>query len=417
MPGTAEQMKKKKWFILISGSILFCLLNHFVAPAGLPGGGIKLRVTAEQANVRERPDITSPILQQLPEGAILEAERKEGEWYTILVEKDEGGSVSGYVHESLVTVVEAHPEEPLQKERPEERKTVQEQPVPKPVEETEEPPRYIPPPVQPVSTPAAKEDRLALTFWLGGRYSTIGDLNEGTSGLARYYETRLGATGEGDVKTLHFSYLFGAEARLPLAFGFHLSFGIEYGSGEAAGSAVYKDGPQEVTLATKPWVRAVPISLALVYYPLPSFFLKAGLEYTFARCGYSYRLTTLEPDPMTESWLEWTGEASSSGFGYLAGLGYEWSLISGLSLTAEIAYRHSRLGGFSGEGTYKESSLYESTEKGALYYFQADTGASEVVPLVFIREKRPTEAGVVDARKAELNLSGFSLKLGINFQF
>ncbi len=409
-------MKKKKRFTLITGSILLCLLHYFVAAADLPAGGIKLRVTAEQANVRERPDITSPIIQQLPEGAILEAERKEGEWYTVLVEKDEGGSIPGYVHESLVAIMEAPPEEPLRKERPEERKEAQEQPPPRPVEEIQEAPRHVPPPVRPGAVQAAKEDRLGLSFWLGGRYATIGDLNEGTRGLARYYETRLAATGEGDVKALHFGYLLGAEVRLPLAFGFYLSFGLEYGSGEAASSIVYKDVSQEATLTVKPRVRAVPLSLALVYYPLPSFYLKAGLEYTFARCGYSYRLTELEPDPMTESWLEWTGQASSSGFGYLAGLGYDWNLTSALSLTAEIAYRHSRLGDFSGEDVYKESSLYESTEKGRLYYFQVDTGTAEVVPLVFIREKRPTEAGVVAVRKAELNLSGFSLKLGIKVQ-
>jgi len=120
---------------------------------------------------------------------------------------------------------------------------------------------------------------------------------------------------------------------------------------------------------------------------------------------------------MTESWQEWTGEASSSGFGYLAGLGYDWNLTSGLSLTAEMVYRHSRLADFGGEDVYKESSAYESIEKGKLYYIQVDTGTAEVVPLVFIREKRPTEAGVMDVRKAELDLSGFSLKLGVRVRF
>ena len=57
--------------------------------------GIKLRVTAEQANVREKPDIVSAILQQFPEGATLEAERKEGEWYAVLLEKEGGGFVLG----------------------------------------------------------------------------------------------------------------------------------------------------------------------------------------------------------------------------------------------------------------------------------------------------------------------------------
>jgi hypothetical protein len=223
---TMERMRKRFLFRLAAGSILSCFLILLVGAANLWAGGIKLRVAAEQANVREKPDITSSILQQLPEGTTLEAERKEGEWYAVLVEKDEGGPVLGYVHESLVVVVEP-PAEPLQKEQPEDRKAAQEQPVPKPAEEIKEEPPYIPPPVRSASVQTPEEEGLAVMFWAGGRYATTGDLNDGARGLAQYYEANLAAAGEGDVKALHFGYLLGAEARLPLAFGFYLSFGAE----------------------------------------------------------------------------------------------------------------------------------------------------------------------------------------------
>jgi opacity protein-like surface antigen len=413
---TAEQMTQRRLFTLVTTSVLFLLLNHFAGTANLWAAGIKLRVAAEQANIRERPDITSPILQQLPEGATLEAERKEGEWYAVLLEKEEGGSVLGYVHESLVVVVEPLPAEPPGEEQVKEAKPEKERPAQKPVEQPKEEPRSMLPPVRPAPARAPREDRPALAFWGGGRYAAVGDLNAGAKGLARYYEARLAAAGEGNVKALHFSYLFGAEARLPLALGFSFSLGAEYGSGESPGSVVYKDGSQEVSLTTKPRVRAIPISLALVYYPLPVFYLKAGADYTFARCNYTYRLTKINSGSKTESWQEWTGEASSSGFGWLTGVGLDWNVTSGLSMAVEIAYRHSRLADFGGEGLYQESTAYQSTEKGKLYYIQVDTGTAEVVPLVFIREKKPSEAGVLAARKAELDLSGFSLKLGIKFQ-
>ncbi|MGB7294066.1 MAG: SH3 domain-containing protein [Candidatus Aminicenantales bacterium] len=406
-------MRKSSLFGLITGLVLFCLLTQLVGAADLGADGIKLRVAAEQANIREKPDITSPLLQQLPEGAILEAERKEGEWFAVLVEKAEGGAVIGYVHESLVVVLEAKPAEPPGEEQAEETKTVRERPAQKPAEPVKEEPHFVPPPVRPASAAALEEDRLAVAFWLGGRYAAVGDLNDGSKGLARYYETRLAAAGEGDVEALHFSYLLGAEVRLPLAFGFYLCLGTEYGSGETASSVFFVEGSQEVTFETKPRVRAIPISLSLVYYPMPVLYLKAGVDYTFARCGYSYRLTEADPRLMTESWQEWTGEAGSSGFGYLAGLGFDWNLASRVSLTAEAVYRHSRLADLGGKDVYKESSAYESIEEGKLYYIEVDTGTAEVVPLVFVREKRPAEAGVISVRKAELDLSGFCLKLGI----
>ncbi|MBN2408110.1 MAG: SH3 domain-containing protein [Candidatus Aminicenantes bacterium] len=410
-------MREQKLFPWMVATITLALFSHFAGAANLEAAEIKLRVAAEQANVREKPDIMSPILKQLPAGAILEAERKEGEWFAVLVEKDEGGTVIGYVHESLVAVVATQPAKPPREEPIKEPRPPVERPPQEPAKPIKEEPRYVPPPVRPASAGADEDVRLAVTLWLGGRYAAIGDLNDGSKGLARYYETRVAAGGEGDIKALHLGSLFGAEIRLPLVFGFYLSLGAEYGSGETAGSVLFVKGSQELTLETKPRFRTIPISLSLIYYPIPVLYLKAGIDYTFARCGYSYRLTEVDSGPMTESWQEWTGEAGSSGFGVLAGLGFDWDLASGVSLTAEALYRHIRLADLGGEDVFTESSATESIEEGKLYYIQVDTGASEVVPLVFVRERRPTEAGVVSARKAELDLSGFSLKLGIKVLF
>ena len=406
-------MRERRFFKLISASILPVFLGPLVGAADFQAADIMLRVTAEQANVRERPDIMSPILEQFPEGAILQAERKEGEWFAVLVERAEGGAVLGYVHESLVAVVETRPAKPSRDERVEEAERVRERPIRKPVEPVKEEPRYVPPPLEETPGPALTEERPAVAFWLGGRYTAVGDLNDGAKGLARYYEARLASAGEGEAASLHYGYLIGVETRLPLAFGFHISFGAEYGSGESAGSTVYERGGREVSLSTKIRVRTIPISVALIYYPSRALYLKAGVEYAFARCGYSYSLTGLDLESPSESWQEWTGRADSSGFAFLAGLGYDWSLTPALSLTIEVVYRNGRLRDLGGEDVYKESNAYESIEQGKLYYFRVDSGAEEAVPFVFIRERRPVEAGVIDARKAELSLSGLSLKLGI----
>ena len=377
------------------------LLAFVILVGALPiwGGGIKLRVTAEQANVREKPDIMSAILQQLPEAATLEAERKEGEWYAVLVEKEEGGFMLGYVHESLVMVIEEARPDPA---------------VVKPVEEKKEKPLWLPPQTSPV--PAEKE-RLSVAFWLGGRHVAVGDLNDGAKGLARYYESRLAAVGDGDVEALHFGYLLGAEVRIPLSSRFFLSLGAEYSSGEATSSVAFKEGSSEALYSTKPRLRATPISLALLYYPLPFFYLRAGLDYTFARGAYFYRFSTPNPYEQTEFWQSWTGEASSSGFGYQLGLGLEWSLGSRISLIAEAAFRHSRLGDLEGEDFYQESTNYQSRERGTLYRIRATAGGPETFPLVFIRDREPAEAGVLDVRKAELDLSGYSLRLGLKVRF
>jgi hypothetical protein len=409
-----ERMVQRRRSVFFAGTIFIFIITVLAGAATAWDGGIKLRVTAEQANVREKPDIMSAILQQLPEGATLEAERKEGEWYAVLVEKEEGGFILGYVHESLVVAVEAVPLEPSrQRERVEEEEPA----VVKPVEEKREEPRLLPPQVFPAPAEREKRERWDVALWLGGRHAAVGDLNDGAEGLARYYESRLTAAADGDVEALHFGYLLGAEARILLASRFHLSLGVEHSSGEATSSLVYKEGSLEASYATKPWFRATPISLAFLYYPLPFLNVKAGLDYTFARCAYFYRFSYPDPDEGTELWQEWTGKASASGFGYQAGLGLDWPLGSRISLIAEATYRHCRLDDLEGEDDYRESTGYESREQGTLYRILATAGGTETFPLVFIRDREPSEAGVVDVRRAELDLSGTSLKLGLRVRF
>jgi hypothetical protein len=172
-----------------------------------------------------------------------------------------------------------------------------------------------------------------------------------------------------------------------------------------------------VTYSTKPSLRTTPVNLALVFYPQRFFYVRAGLDYTFARCAYFYRLSYPDPGEQTEFWQEWTGKASSSGFGFELGLGLEYTLGSFLSVIAEGAYRHGRLNSLDGDDFYQESTGYQSRERGPLYRFEASAGGKETYPLVFVREKEPTEAGVMDVRRAEIDLSGYSLKIGLKVRF
>src|SRR5512143_2723441 len=77
------------------------------ASAGGQARTTRLKVTADQANLREKPDIGSSIVQAIPSGTVLEADRKEGEWYFVRYTLEDGGVIGGWIHESLVEVLEA----------------------------------------------------------------------------------------------------------------------------------------------------------------------------------------------------------------------------------------------------------------------------------------------------------------------
>ena len=94
-----------------AGLVVFIILvlgtAHLAAAQVAPARTMKIKVTAEQANLREKPDIGSGIVQQIPEGTVLEADRKEGEWFFVRYALEDGGVLGGWIHESLVEVVPA----------------------------------------------------------------------------------------------------------------------------------------------------------------------------------------------------------------------------------------------------------------------------------------------------------------------
>jgi len=164
---------------------------------------IKLKVTAEIANVRVKPFIGSNIVRQFPEGTVLEAERKEGEWFLVKMEPDETGTISGYVHESLVLaledipitepvpapVVEIPPVEEVEKEEPPPAKAV---PRPKATQPAPvEPPPSVYEATREIMAAAAAESPVSLFLWGGGGITAVGDLNDGIQGLADFYADQI----------------------------------------------------------------------------------------------------------------------------------------------------------------------------------------------------------------------------------
>jgi hypothetical protein len=71
----------------------------------------------------------------------------------------------------------------------------------------------------------------------------------------------------------------------------------------------------------------------------------------------------------------------------------------------------------SGQNVTRNSAGESQTETGLLYFFHK-TGADENdYPLIFVRESAPAEAGVVDSRRARINLSGTAVRVGFRYRF
>ena len=364
---------------------------------------IRLKVVTEQANVRLKPDIGSIIIYQLPQGTIIDSSEKEGEWYRVRLVQDEGDTVSGYVHESLVIEIEKPPQERGADEEKIERKEVSKV-------EREEVEQIQPSSVIPVS-PKALFSRFNLFLSGGGNFISGGDLNEGSQGLADYYSDILGIQGKGDIKPLDLSYIFGAEISFSLSNVFFVGIGADYLFRERESRVEFQNSSSIDSLTTRPKIKAIPVRLTLYCYPVHFFYIKTGLEYFFTECSYFYRIKE------DDIFKDWTGEAKARDVGIVGGFGFVQEIVPHLDFFMEATGRYARINNFEGKTDYKESTGLTYTEEGILYIYEGKTSEEKSYPLLFIREKKPTEAGVSDVQNAMIDLSGFSIKAGIRIRF
>ncbi|MFW6161062.1 MAG: SH3 domain-containing protein, partial [Acidobacteriota bacterium] len=259
--------------------IVFLLANFlFLTPALTQPSNIQLKVVAEQANIRLKPDITSLIIYQAPLGSYLSLLEKEGEWYKVDFVSDEGEEGSGYVHESLVIMLEPEIDE---EKKPEKTKKPVEIPEEK-IKETDTPTKETqivrPEKRSSVHLPAEFPPvQFALTG--GGNILGSGDLNRGSEGLAGFYKDSLGATTEGTVSPLRLSYNFGAELNMALSPQISLGIGFDYLKGEKESRIELSKGTRKDIYTTRPEIRAFPLRFSFIYSPVTFFYLKAGFDY------------------------------------------------------------------------------------------------------------------------------------------
>lgn len=364
---------------------------------------VKLKVTAELANIRVKPSIGSVIIRQFPQGAVLDALSKDGDWYLVKLEPDESGAVSGYVHESLV---QALGETPKTEQKPkivsaiEQEKSKQPVVVENQISQTKTFPE----------NPSAK--KFGLVFSGGGTYAVVGDLNTGAQGLADFYRDQLNIAGDKKVDALHLNFMFGGEIFIPLSSQFYLSAGADFFSSSKASLVSYPRSGLTDTYAATPKIQAVPLKFSIIFYPVEFFYFKIGATYYFASCNYSYRF---EHDKF---WQEWTGEATGQGFGFWGGLGFEWAVSGFFSFIIEFTGQYAPIKGFEGTGTFQDSNAKEPVlEEGKLYAWDGRTSSQSSYPALFIRNKWPSEGGVENAREAKIDFSGISLRAGIKIKF
>ncbi|MGE5741425.1 MAG: SH3 domain-containing protein [Candidatus Aminicenantes bacterium RBG_16_66_30] len=369
------------------------------AAQNVPARTTKVKVTAEQANLREKPDIGSSIVQQIPEGTVLDADRKEGEWYFVRYTLEDGGVIGGWIHESLVQVVEQGgpvvepPKKPEQGTPPSGRGT-------RPIR------------IGRIKAPEFRTGSIPLEISVSAGVATLAprDLNDGTRGYADWYGASTGLAVTEEPSLVHLAGLVGFE--LSYRFSPQLAFGLgaDFFRG-ANGDRVDLTGSLSETVSTKPSLRGVPFKAMVRFYPGSGFYLRGALGIYSIKAGYLFR------HEGAGVWEQWKGSATASGFGGEAAFGGEWDIAARTVFFVEAGLRMARFESLTGRNLYTNSSGEAVLEPGTLFFFHKTAGGDKSYPLFFVRETAPAEEGVVDVRRAKINISGTTVRVGVRYRF
>lgn len=386
-----EIIVKRATFFLLVSLILFTSLLFSLSDQAQK---IRLKVVSEQANIRLKPDIGSEMVWQVPQGSELEAERKEGEWFQVVVTRPDGSRLLGYVHESLVEVVEAG--------------VVSRLPVQPVITRLETPP-LAPRAAAPTQKKTAPIDFM-LTVMAGGLYLSPGDLNQAAEGVTSYYLAELNSGRQAPPSGLHLVWTYGLDCFFPLSRQIFLGLGFDYLQGSKDSAVSFSQEGFDYRIIARPGIRGLALRLSIVYYPVDIFYIRAGFEANLARVSYLYRLE------QAEQYLEWKGRASGINAGWQEAAGIQWPVTSWLQVYAEAAYRYARIRNFEGKNLYSDSDGLYRTVEGKLFYWQVER-ADKYYPVLFVRDRLPTDPGVVNPRRADIDFSGFSLRTGLRLLF
>lgn len=399
---------------LISVIVVLVALFLFLGMALAQNQKMRVRVVAEQANIRVSPDITSEMLFQVPEGTELEAEKKVGEWYLILYDRADGSKGQGYVHESLVEVIQVEKPgvqtlpQPLKEET---RKS--EKPVPSGNREVPRPSSRP----SGITAPTIKMKNFSFDIFTGGFYLKAAEINGTAAGIINYYKFYLGNDARERLRPLHFGLNFGAELSYRVGSGLYFALGFEYLTRETADKLEYgvgSDLPYSVVVTRG--IKDLPLRISVGFEPNENFYIKVGIEYHLAGFRYFYSAPLSLNQPASDQ-AAWQGKASGQSLGWMEALGYRYQIASWLRIFVEGSYRYARIKNFEGTNDYRNTLGDSRQDKGRLYQWDVMVDTGKTFPVLFVRESPPTEPGVFNVRTADLNFSGFAIRLGFHLRF
>lgn len=251
----------------------------------------------------------------------------------------------------------------------------------------------------------------------------VGDFNTFFGDTVPYYDSIFlpyGFARQGDYQELRKAWNASGEIVIDLSKSFSAGVAVEYHQVDNQSFFSWSHPEfNSLSVDITPSLNVVQFKFnAYFTVPLTSVihsYLNGGFGLYTARATFDY----LEDSriPGDERMFRSEIRANGTGYGIHGGLGLELKLSSGFAMFTEGSYRYAKLDDLDGRMSIKADSPITETAGGKIWYFEFfDDNSSLHLSGISFGDK-PEEGGLATLRELEIDLSGFSLKIGFRVRF
>jgi len=260
---------------------------------------------------------------------------------------------------------------------------------------------------------------LRLSFAMGN--TSVGDMSgfiNSMNGILLKTAKLSNYTTSGKLENVNLGPEFGGELVLKLSRNFGIGVGFTYLTRNRESAIEIKSLASNKTglIRYDANYKAYPVTVSGYYYiPIGknlNAFVSAGVGYYFAKIETAIT-EEIADGGNTSLGAQSEMKANDQGLGFHGSMGLEYKLSKSISLFFEGSGRLAEFKDWEGEVKFSKNDIV----KGSLWYVGADAKYFKDYYGLEFADRKPQGKNIKSARKAEINFSGFSLKIGIKIGF
>jgi hypothetical protein len=258
-----------------------------------------------------------------------------------------------------------------------------------------------------------------------------GDLfisTESYNTLWQDWKNSKGGSLSGMFDPLTYGVTYELELRIPIFSGFALNLGGSRLKSVSEGTIDFEQsgGVQSESHFFKNAITFYPFKIGFSYmfhlpfFPNLSFGISGGRLIIFSHYQTSerYDLDISGQESEFNYWYERSNTYNSEGLGLYAAIMLEYNLFKYMAIVLEAEQKWAKIDGFKGPYSFTDFNGINEEGKASLYYYESNQwGLGNYYSILMGHKDKPDNEYIRNIRQGELNLNGYSFKVGIRFIF